>query len=124
MNFEGDDIALQDLPTPVFWRVLLGKVKKDEKTAGGIILPDDVKRYMENGLSVMKVLAMGPLCFKDEKFKHHSKEPSAAHYKVGDIVVIGKFTGQDLVCNGGDVLKICNDDEVIAVINNINLVEI
>ena len=121
-TFDGENIDDDELPKPTGWRVLVGKVRI--KKSGSIILPDETQQYLENGLSIVKVLAMGPLCFDDDKYRGaNPKRPIEGWYKVGDIIVIGKFVGQVMKCtdkNGEtNTLKFINDDEVVATISSL-----
>jgi len=125
MNFDGENTA--NLPQPVGWRLLVGKMQKQAKTTGGIILPDEVQKYMNNGLSIVKVLAKGDLCYDDVKFRGTQSNKAIKHWvNVGDVVVIGQFVGQtlDVFNEAGDseTLKFLNDDEVIAVISDLTKV--
>jgi len=128
-EFDGEKIDLDKLPVPSGWRVLVGKIKLKEKTAGGIIRPAETMRYTENDTSIVKVLAMGPLCFDDNKFRSaNPKKPIEPWYKVGDVLLIGKFVGQTIEYidrdNKETTLKFINDDEAIARISDLENVVI
>jgi co-chaperonin GroES (HSP10) len=128
-KFDGEDIDIDTLPKPAGWRVLVGKAQMNDKTSGGIVIPDEVKKYMQNSVAIVKVLAMGPLCFDKETFRgSNPKKPIEPWYKVGDVLVIGKLTGQEYKCmdnnNVVKTLKFLNDDECIAVISNMESVVI
>ena len=81
-------------------KVLAGKVlvKPDEaeaKTASGIIIPDSAKEKPRQG----KVVLVGA-AKKDEEIE----------VKVGDIVLYGKYSGQELTIDGEDFLLISQSD--------------
>ena len=128
IQFEGENIAKDRLPKPVGWRVLVGMLKIDEKTAGGIILTDEHRKGREYLRSMAKVLAVGDGCYQHPKFQggvsieQHVPEPWV---KEGDVVLINQYSGQSISCNGDDgeqqSLRIFNDDEILAVIPDVNV---
>jgi chaperonin GroES len=81
-------------------KVLAGKVlvkpaEAEEKTASGIIIPDSAKEKPRQGTII---LVGGPK--KDEEVE----------VKKGDIVLYGKYSGQELTINGQDYLLISQSD--------------
>jgi chaperonin GroES len=81
-------------------KILAGKVlvKPDEaeaKTASGIIIPDSAKEKPRQG----KVMLVGA-AKKDEEME----------VKKGDVVLYGKYSGQELTLNGEDYLLISQSD--------------
>jgi len=127
-KFDGEDIEVDKLPKPTGWRVLIGKARIEKM--GSIILPDDVQKYIENGLTVVKVLAMGPLCFDDDKYRGaNPKKPIEPWYQVGDTIIIGKHVGQNLKWINPNTSKVetlmfINDDEVIALLPSLDSIVI
>lgn len=85
---------------PINDRVVIQPSKAEEKTAGGIIIPDTAKEKPQKG----KVVAVGP-----------GKEGNAMTVKVGDSVLYGKYAGQDLHYKGDDLL-IMREDDILVVI--------
>ncbi len=77
---------------PLHDRVLVKRVEEDEKTAGGIIIPDTAKEKPSQG----EVLAVGPGA-KDEK--GNLQEPAV---KVGDRILFGKWSGTEVTLDGED----------------------
>ena len=71
-------------------RVLIKVLDSEEKTAGGIIIPDTAKEKPQEG----EVVAVGPGA-KDDKGK-----VSAMDVKVGDIVLFGKWSGTEVKIDG------------------------
>ena len=61
-------------------------LEAEEKTAGGILLPDTAKQKPQRG----KVIAAGPGKLRDDGDRH------ALAVKVGDKVLFGKYTGNDV----------------------------
>lgn len=126
-SFEGDGIAPENLPVPAGWRLLVGSIKIQETTSGGIILPDDVKKHMEYGRYVAKVLAIGESCYDHPKFQgSNTIKPLSSWVQVGDYIVVGQYAGQNITCydDAGKLhtLKILNDDEVLATLPDITII--
>ena len=71
---------------PLHDRVLIKVLDSDEKTAGGIIIPDTAKEKPQEG----EVVAVGPGAKSDEG------KVSPMDVKVGDIVLFGKWSGTDV----------------------------
>ena len=125
-KFDGENIPADKLPVPAGWRLLVGKIQKPDVTSGGIILPDEVQKYMEAGSTVVKVLSVGDIAYQEDKFKGAGNDLKQ-FCSVGDIVVIGKFVGQRIgIEDNGNIvdLKFLNDDEVIAKIPDLSIIEI
>lgn len=124
MIFEADNVPSELLPKPAGWRILIAPVKIREKTDGGIVLIDESKKTAEYFRDIGKVIAMGPGCYEHPKFQGgipiENKAPQP-WCKVGDIVSYSSYTGKDIAIKyNGEIikLKVCNDDEVVAVIND------
>jgi chaperonin GroES len=79
--------------------VLLKRLKEEEKTKGGIIIPDTAKEKPQEG----KVLAVGK--GKIEDGKH-----IAPQVKVGDRVLFGKYSGNEIKMEGEEVLLVRESD--------------
>lgn len=121
--FDGESIPKSELPIPSGWRILVGSVKVDEKTSGGIILTGTAQDEKKYGRFVAKVLAVGPECYNHEKFqggvsiKERVPKPWAT---VGNYVVVGQYAGQQIPVYEDDKivnLKLLNDDEVLATLD-------
>ena len=108
--YTGEEIAdPKEPPIPVGWRVLVRPLPVSEKTAGGIILTEQAHDDMQRTQAMARVIALGPLAYT------RSDMDGEPWCKVGDIVLIGKFSG--LRIKYGDVkLALLNDDQVMAVI--------
>ena len=92
---------------PLQDRVLIKRVAEEEKTKGGIIIPDSAKEKPVEG----EVLAVGG----GRVQKDGSVRP--LELKKGDRVLFGKYSGTDVKLDGGDAL-IMREDDVLAVINS------
>lgn len=112
-----DEIAAEDIPQPVGWRILVEPIRVEEKTTGGIVLPGQAIEAKEHLRYIGKVIAMGPLCYKHSKFE--GCEPWCA---VGDWIAYGQYTGHEIrvrTKNGNKtVLRIVNDDTIQCKVGN------
>jgi chaperonin GroES len=86
---------------PINDRVVVKPLPAEEKTQGGIIIPDTAKEKPQQG----EVVAVGP-----------GKEGVKLNLKTGDRVLFGKYAGQELQYNGDDYL-IMREDDVLVVLN-------
>ena len=75
---------------PLDDRVVVEPIDAEEKTAGGILLPDTAKQKPQQG----KVVAVGPGKLSDKGSR------VALAVKVGDLVLYGKYSGSDVEVNG------------------------
>ena len=88
---------------PLDERVVVEPVEAEEKTAGGIVLPDTAKEKPQLGT----VLAVGPGKLLD------SGERSALSVAVGDEVIYCKYSGSDIEVEGREV-KILRESDILA----------
>ncbi|MBZ0163263.1 MAG: co-chaperone GroES [Notoacmeibacter sp.] len=79
---------------PLHDRVVVRRVESEEKTAGGIIIPDTAKEKPSEG----EVVAVGPGA-RDEAGKLVPLD-----VKAGDRVLFGKWSGTEVKLNGEDLL--------------------
>lgn len=85
---------------PLHDRILVRRVDADEKSAGGIIIPDTAR---EKPLEA-EVIAVGPGAY-DEKGKRVELD-----VKPGDFVLLGKWAGTEVKIDGEDLLVIKESD--------------
>ena len=90
---------------PLQDRVLVQRVKEEEKTKGGIIIPDSAKEKPARG----KVIAVGA-GKRDSDGKR-----IALDVKPGDEILFGKYAGTELKLDGTEHI-VLREDEVLAVI--------
>ena len=90
---------------PLADRVVVKKVEAEEKTAGGIVLPDTAKEKPQQA----EVLAVGPGKL-DEHGKRHDME-----LKVGDKVLFAKYSGTEVKIDGVEYL-ILSERDILAVV--------
>ena len=90
---------------PLHDRVAIRRVPFEEKTRGGIIIPDTAKEKPQEG----EVVAVGPGT-RDEKGKLLPPD-----VRVGDRVLFGKWTGTEVVIDGEDML-IMKETDIMGVV--------
>jgi len=90
---------------PLHDRVIVKRVDEEEKTKGGIIIPDTAKEKPIEG----KVVAVG-----QGKILENGKK-QALEVKKGDKVLFGKYAGTDIQIEGEDHL-IMKEDDIIAIV--------
>jgi len=91
---------------PLDYRVVVTPVEAEERTAGGIVLPDSAKEKPQRG----HVVALGPGKLLD----NGTRAPLSL--AVGDEVIYGKYSGSDIEVDGHDV-KILRESEILAKIS-------
>ena len=90
---------------PLHDRVVVKRIDAEEKTAGGIIIPDTAKEKPSQG----EIIAVGP-GGRDE-----SGKLIPIDLKVGDIVLFGKWSGTEVKIDGQDLL-IMKESDIMGVI--------
>jgi chaperonin GroES len=88
---------------PLDDRVVVEPTEAEEKTPGGILLPDTAKQKPQQG----KVVAIGPGKLNDDGNR------LALAVKIGDTVLYGKYSGSDVEVNGKE-LKILRESDILA----------
>ena len=92
---------------PLGDRVLVRRVEEEEKTKGGIIIPDTAKEKPQQG----KVIAAGAGKVKEDG----TRQP--LDVKDGDTILFGKYSGQEIKIDGEEYL-IMREDEILAVLDS------
>ncbi len=100
------------LPKPTGYRILILPFSPKQKTKGGIYLADSVLEKERIGTNVGYVVALGPDAYRDS-----GKFPEGAWCKEGDWVLFGRYAGARFGIEGGE-LRILNDDEILAVVDD------
>lgn len=90
---------------PLHDRILVERVESEEKTAGGIILPDTAKEKPQQG----KVIAVGP----GKKTEDGKMVPMDV--KTGDTILFGKYSGSEIKVEGIEYL-IMREDDVLGIV--------
>ena len=89
---------------PLHDRVLIKVLDSEEKTAGGIIIPDTAKEKPQEG----EVVAVGPGA------KNEDGKLTAMDVKVGDIVLFGKWSGTEVKIDGKEY-SIMKESDIMGV---------
>ena len=90
---------------PLGDRVLVKRVEEEEKTKGGIIIPDTAKEKPQEG----EVVAVGPGARDD------SGKVQPLDVKAGDRILFGKWSGTEVKIDGEDLL-IMKESDVLGVV--------
>jgi chaperonin GroES len=90
---------------PLYDRVLIRRVQEEEKTKGGIIIPDSAKEKPAEG----EVIAVGAGRVTDKGVLQ------ALQVKKGDRVLFGKYSGNEIKIDGQEHL-ILKEDEILGVL--------
>jgi chaperonin GroES len=90
---------------PLHDRVIVKRIEEEEKTSGGIIIPDTAKEKPQEG----KVIAVG----KGKILDNGKVSPMAV--KKGDRILFGKYSGTDIKIDGEEHL-IMREDDILAII--------
>ncbi|KAB2705193.1 chaperonin GroES [Ochrobactrum intermedium] len=90
---------------PLHDRILVRRIEAEEKTAGGIIIPDTAKEKPSEG----EVIAVGPGARDD------AGKVIELDVKVGDRILFGKWSGTEIRLDGEDLL-IMKESDVMGVI--------
>jgi chaperonin GroES len=86
--------------TPLHDRVIVKPAPAEEKTAGGIIIPDTAKEKPQRGV----VIAAGP-----------GKKDEPMSVKAGDTVLYGKYAGTEIQIDSDDLL-IMRESDILAIV--------
>ena len=89
---------------PLHDRVIIKRLAEEEKTKGGIIIPDTAKEKPQEG----RVIAVGP-------GKHEDGKLIPLDVKEGDKILFGKYSGTEIKLNGEEHL-IVREDDILGII--------
>jgi chaperonin GroES len=92
--------------TPLHDRVLVRRIESEEKTKGGLIIPDSAKEKPSEG----EVVACGPGARKD------SGELIEMAVKAGDRVLFGKWSGTEVTIDGEELL-IMKESDILGIMD-------
>jgi len=90
---------------PLHDRVLVRRIESDEKTAGGIIIPDTAKEKPSEG----EIIAVG------SGARNEKGEITPLDVKAGDRVLFGKWSGTEVRVDGEDLL-IMKESDIMGII--------
>ncbi|MFH1035099.1 MAG: co-chaperone GroES [Pseudomonadota bacterium] len=91
---------------PLQDRVIVKRMEEENKTSGGIIIPDSAKEKPQQG----KVLAVGP----GKVLEGGTRIDMTV--AVGDLVLFGKYSGSEVKIDGDEVL-IMREDDILGIIS-------
>lgn len=91
---------------PLHDRLIVQRIEEGEQQVGGIIIPDSAKEKPQQG----RVIAAGNGKVKDDGMRQ------TPDVKAGDVILFGKYSGQEIKFDGQDYL-IMKEDEVLGVID-------
>ena len=100
------------LPGPTGYRLLILPFSQKTVTKGGIHLAESYVEKERLATNVGFVISLGPDAYKDE-----NKFPNGPWCKEKDWIIFGRYAGARIKIDGGD-LRLLNDDEILAVIDN------
>lgn len=90
---------------PLHDRVLVRRIEEDDTTAGGIIIPDTAKEKPQEG----EVLAAG------SGNKAEDGTVTALDVKAGDLILFGKYSGNEVTIDGEELL-IMKESDILGII--------
>ena len=105
-----DQSALERLPNPTGYRMLIIPYYPPERTKGGVFVPDQVRDREAFATVAAYVVKLGPDAYKDEQ-----KFPTGPWCAEKDWVLIGRYAGNRFKVEGLEV-RVINDDNIIATI--------
>jgi co-chaperonin GroES (HSP10) len=100
------------LPNPTGYRLLILPFTPPEKTKGGIMLAKQTLDKERIATVVGLVVRKGPDAYSDP-----DKFPDGPWCEEGDWVIFGRYAGARFNIDGGD-MRLLNDDEILATVNN------
>jgi chaperonin GroES len=89
---------------PLHDRVIVQRIAEEEKTKGGIIIPDTAKEKPQEG----RVVAVG-------RGKHEDGKVVPLDVKAGDKILFGKYSGTEIKLNGEEHL-ILREEDILGII--------
>ena len=92
---------------PLYDRILVERVESEEKTKGGIILPDSAKEKPQQG----KIIAVG----HGKRLEDGKLIP--LEVKAGDMILFGKYSGSEIKIEGNEYL-IMKEDDVLGLVES------
>ena len=91
---------------PLGDRILVKRIKEEERTKGGIIIPDTAKEKPQEG----KIVAVGKGKYGDDG------KLIPIEVKAGDKILFGKYSGSEFKLEGEDLL-ILREDDILGIID-------
>ena len=111
-KIELDEETTRKLPEPKGYKLLIAIPKLEEKTQGGVIIPDKLKGLEQTASIVGLVIALGDAAYKDAEKFH-----DGPYCKEGDFVIFRSYSGTRFKLRGEE-FRLINDDTVEAVVDD------
>ena len=109
---EDDEKFYSYMPQPKGYKLLISPVEVDEKTEGGLYMPDQIRDAEGIASIIGFVVSMGSDAYKDK-----DKFPNGAYCKVGDFVIFRSYSGTRFKIHTQE-FRLINDDTVEAVVDD------
>ena len=94
----------------VEFKVLIRPKKAEERTKGGIVLPDQVVEKDQHAAMEGVIAGLSPFAFTYEEWPLHARKP-----RVGDTVIFARYSGITQRGNDGIEYRIVNDKDIVAI---------
>lgn len=104
--------VMDRVPRPTGWRITVLPYRGPDKTKGGIVMAEQTRQLTQLTTTCGYVLKVGELAYADQ-----NKFPTGPWCKEGDWVIFARYGGSRLNIDGGEI-RILNDDEILAVVND------
>jgi chaperonin GroES len=107
-----DEALMAKLPEPVGYKILIAVPELNEKTEGGVYMPDSIKTAEEAASIIGYVMKVGVDAYSDKE-----RFPDGAWCKAGDFIIFRSYSGTRFKIMGKE-FRIINDDTVEAVVED------
>lgn len=107
-----DAVLKAKLPEPVGYKILIAVPELNEKTDGGVYMPDSLKQAEETASIIGYVLKVGSVAYSDP-----ARFPDGPWCKEGDFIIFRSYSGTRFKVMGKE-FRIINDDTVEAVVED------
>lgn len=107
-----DEVLKAKLPEPVGYKILIAVPEVNEKTEGGVFVPDSLKQAEETASIIGYVIKVGVEAYSDA-----AKFPDGPWCKEGDFIIFRSYSGTRFKVMGKE-FRIINDDTVEAVVED------
>ena len=109
---EDDAKVASKMPQPKGYKLLISPVEVDEKTEGGVYMPDALRDAEGIASIIGFVVSMGSDAYKDK-----DKFPNGAYCKEGDFVIFRSYSGTRFKIHSQE-FRLINDDTVESVVDD------
>lgn len=93
------------------YKVLVRPRKVEERTKGGIVLPEQVLEKDQHAAMEGQICGLSPFAFSYEEWPRGARKP-----RIGDVVVFARYSGITQKGNDGIEYRIMNDKDVVAIV--------